>query len=219
MVTAVTWEMTRMIDRRIALAVLAIAVLPLSGCKIVQIADQEAAAPAGFDAAGYAEGIWADQALPYFSETARPVADVVPAIMADLEGAGTEFGYRSGEGSPWSFVVNGTGEVTAKNTESRAGTLEVAIEGMTEPLVLQIGPVIRGNAVRDALPFVSFKDFVNQLEYANAGKALTALAFEGIADSAEAVAVGDIVSFTGTIAVSRAGDDVLVTPISLEVAP
>lgn len=208
-----------MFDRRFVLLTLIFAVLPLAGCKIVPIAEEQAAAPAGFDASGYADGIWAGQALPFFSETARPVAEVVPAILADLEAAGPQFGYRAGEGSPWSFVVNGTGEVVAKNTESRAGTLEVAVEGVAEPVVVQMGPVIRGNAVRDALPFVSFKDFVNQIEYANAGKALTALAYAAISQGAEAVAVGDVVTFTGAIAVSRPGDAVMVTPVSLEVAP
>lgn len=208
-----------MINRRFALWAVALAVLPLSGCKIVPIVEEQAGVPVGFDAAGYADGIWTTQALPFLAETARPVAEVVPAIIADLEAAGAQFGYRAGEGSPWSFVVNGTGEVTAKNTESRAGTLEVAVEGLAEPVIVQIGPVIRGNAVRDALPFVSFKDFVNQIEYANAGKALTALAYAAITQSAEAVTVGDTVTFTGTIAVSRAGDDVVVTPVSLEVAP
>ncbi|MDB5474412.1 MAG: hypothetical protein JWP99_1715 [Devosia sp.] len=208
-----------MIDRCFAVFALVFPLVPLAGCKIVPIVEEQAAVPAGFDAAGYADGIWTAQALPFFSETARPVAEVVPAIVADLEAAGMQFGYQAGEGSPWSFVVNGSGEITAKNTESRAGTLEVAVEGLAEPVVVQIGPVIRGNAVRDALPFVSFKDFVNQIEYANAGKALTALAHAAIAEAAEAVAVGHIVSFTGAIAVSRPGDNIVVTPVSLEVAP
>ena len=205
-----------MIKQGLACVALATLMLPLAGCKIVRIAEQEVAAPAGFDAGSYAEGIWTSQVLPYFAENARPVGDVVPAIIADLDGAGAQFGYRSGEGSPWSFVVSGTGEVTAKNTESRAGTIELAVEGVAEPVVIQIGPVIRGNAVRDALPFVSFKDFVNQLEYANAGKALTALAAEGFAANVEAIAIGDRVSFTGSISVSRGGDALLVTPVVLE---
>ena len=207
------------ISRRAGILCLALlAAIPVAGCKIVPIAE-ETAVPAGFDAPAYADGIWADRVLPFFTESARPVADVVPAIAADLEAAGAEFGYRSGEGSPWSFGVSGAGTVTAKNTESRAGTLEVAVDDIAEPVVLQIGPVIRDNAVRDALPFVTFKDFVNQLEYANAGKALTALAVAGFAPGAEAVAVGDVVTFTGAISVSRGAEDILVTPITLEVAP
>ncbi len=195
------------------------AALLLSGCKIVQISDQDTSVAAGFDAESFAGEVWEPQALPYFEQAARPVTEVLPAIEADLDAAGAQFGYRPGEGSPWSFVVSGNGSVIAKNTESRAGTLEVTVDGLARPVILQIGPVIRGNAVRDALPFVSFKDFVNQLEYANAGKALTALALSGFAAEAEGIAVGDAVSFTGTTGVSRQGDDVLVTPITLEKAP
>jgi len=208
-----------MFNRRVAFLVLVFAAaLPLAGCKIVQIADQEAAAPVGFDAADYAQGIWTAQALPHFSSSARPAAEVIPAIISDLPGAGTSFGYRAGEGSPWSFIVSGSGTVVAKNTESRAGTLDVTVDGIADPVVLQIGPVIRGNAVRDALPFVAFKDFTNQIEYANAGKALTALALAGFAGNAEAIAVGDTVNFTGSISVAGASDKLLVTPITLEKA-
>lgn len=190
--------------------------LPLSGCKIVQIADQEAAAPAGFDGVAYADGLWDEQVLPHFSASARPVTEVLPAIVADLPEAGAQYGYRPGEGSPWSFVVTGTGVVAAKNTESRAGTLELTVDGLPDPVVLQIGPVIRGNAVRDALPFVSFQDFTNQLEFADAGKALTALALAGIAPNAEAIAVGDSVTFTGSVSMANASDRLQVTPVVLE---
>jgi predicted lipoprotein len=190
--------------------------LNLTGCKIVQIADQEAAAPAGFDAASYAEGLWTEQALPHFAQTAKPVTEVLPAIIADLPAAGAEFGYRPGEGSPWSFVVTGSGVVAAKNTESRAGTMEVTVEGLPEPVVLQIGPVIRGNAVRDALPFVSFQDFTNQLEYADVGKALTAIALAGVAPISDSLAVGDNVTFTGAISMANASDRLQITPVVLE---
>lgn len=206
-----------MINRRLACLALAV-VLPLAGCKIVPIADEQAAAPAGFDAAAYADGIWASRVLPHFSESAKPVAEVIPAIVADLPAAGTKFGYRAGEGSPWSFVVTGTGTVAAKNTESRAGTLDVAVEGVDGPVVLQIGPVIRGNAVRDALPFVAFKDFTNQIEYADAGKALTALALANFAGNVEAIAVGDTVTFTGAVSMASASDRLQVTPVVLEKA-
>lgn len=204
--------------RRRWLAPMALALfLPaLAGCKIVQIADQEAAAPAGFNAAAYAEGLWGEQALPHFAQNARPVTEVLPAIVADLPAAGAQFGYRPGEGSPWSFVVTGTGVVAAKNTESRAGTLEVTVEGLPEPVVLQIGPVIRGNAVRDALPFVSFQDFTNQLEFADAGKALTATALAGVAPVSESLAVGDTVNFTGAISMANASDRLQITPVVLE---
>ncbi len=204
-----------MMSRRSAMLALAL-VLPLAGCKIVPMADQASAPAAGFDAASYVQGIWSDQALPYFTENARPITQVWPAIATDLAAAGTDFGYRSGEGSPWSFIVSGSGTVAAKNTESRAGTLDVTVEGLPDPVVVQIGPVVRGNAVRDALPFVSFQDFTNQIEYANAGKALTATAAEGVAQNIEAIAVGDVVEFIGAVSLAGSSDRLQVTPVTLE---
>ncbi|SEP74046.1 Predicted lipoprotein [Devosia sp. YR412] len=208
-----------MFNRRLACLALAFAaVLPLSGCKILPIADEAETAAAGFNAQAYAAELWTGRALPHFVEAAKPVAEVLPAIGADLAAAGAEFGYRAGEGSPWSFVVSGTGVVSAKNVESRAGTLEVAVDGLADPVVLQIGPVIRGNAVRDGLPFVTFQDFTNQIEYADVGKALTALALEGFSGNAEAIAVGDTVNFTGAMSLAGASDKLLVTPVTLEKA-
>jgi predicted lipoprotein len=211
----------RMMHRRLATAILIAGIsLVLSGCKVLPLGEDAPAAVPKFDAAAYAADLWATRALPHFTETAHPVAEVLPAIAAGLPGAGEAFGYRAGEGSPWSFVVSGTGTVTAKNTESRAGTLELTVDGVAGPVVLQIGPVIRGNAIRDALPFVSFQDFTNQLEYADVGKALTALAAAGFTGNAETVAAGDQVSFVGAVSLASASDKILVTPVSIEkVAP
>ena len=36
---------------------------------------------------------------------------------------------------------------------------------------MQIGPAMRGTAIRDALDFVSFGDFTNQIDFARFGKA------------------------------------------------
>ncbi len=220
-----------MINRRVAcLALVLAAALPLAGCKVVSIAGVLAAEAPRFDGAAYAAELWESRALPHFSDSAHPAAEVLSAIIADLPAAGTKYGYRAGEGSPWSFIVSGTGAVTAKNTESRAGTLELSVAGVAAPVTLQIGPVIRGTAIRDALPFVSFKDFTNQIEYADAGKALTALALAGFTGNVESIAVGDSVDFLGAIsmagstrfrpaclAFSMAGasDKILVTPVSI----
>jgi len=212
-----------MVNRRAATGLLGIAVAAaLAGCTIVPIAEEGAVPSGGFDAVAYANGLWAEQVLPYFAAEAKPAGIVLKAIEDDLEAAGETHGYRPGEGSPWAFIVSGTGTVQAVNTKSRAGTLELVIDGTEPPLtaVLQIGPVIRGNAIRDSLPFVSFKDFVNQLEYADAGKALTALAVEGFSGAIEGLEAGDRVTFSGATTMARSSDRLQVTPVSIEeIAP
>lgn len=209
-----------MLTRRVALGTLGAGggLAVLAACKIVPIAET-GGQDAGFDAKGYAGELWTSEALPHFELAARPVAEVLTAIAADIGTAGSAYGYRPAtEGSPWSFVVSGRGMVTAKNTASRAGTLTVAVEGTAPPLevVIQIGPVVRGNAVRDSLPFVSFKDFTNQLEFADVGKAFTALAVARTTAAAQAAAAGDTVTFLGVMSLNTSSERILVTPVSLQ---
>ena len=87
--------------------------------------------------------------------------------------AGAKFGYRAkSEGTPWTLMVKIEGSIVAADTESRAATIGVDAtgQGKTDAIV-QIGPAMRGTAIRDALDFVSFNDFTNQIDFAQFGKA------------------------------------------------
>jgi predicted lipoprotein len=68
--------------------------------------------------------------------------------------------------------------VTAVNTESRVGTLTVALADTNpgENVTIQIGPVVLGTAVRDATGIVSFNQFTNQIDYAGVSKEMNARA-------------------------------------------
>ena len=84
---------------------------------------------------------------------------------------GSNIGYRPEATSPWTYAVKVDGVVTAANTESRAATLDVKTSGGLA-VTLQIGPVVRGTAIRDMLAFRPFGSFKNQVDYAQYGKAL-----------------------------------------------
>lgn len=194
--------------------------LTLSACKILPLSGEGAPTVAVFDAEGFAAGLWTDKALPHFDKSAVPLSTVIEAIATDFAAAGKAFGYRAAtEGAPWSFVVKGRGKVTQKNTKSRAGTLSIDLEGSNQPttFAIQIGPVVRGNAIRDALPFVSFKDFTNQLEYADVGKAFTAIAMRGVASGLERIIEGSTIEVVGALSLNSPSDKLVVTPVSLKV--
>jgi predicted lipoprotein len=209
--------------RGLLLAVGVAAAASLTGCKVVPIATQQASeTAAAFDAHAWADGLWSSKALPYFAANAKPLPEVVKAIAADLDSAGKTYGTRAnGEGAPWSFVISGTGTVLAKNTTSRAGTLSVALDGSdpAHPVTLSIGPVIIGSAVRDSLPFVQFKDFTNQLQFADASKALTAMALAAITPSLAGISQGNKIKFTGALSMTGKSDPIRVTPVVLEAVP
>lgn len=200
------------------LAMLLLAPLALTGCKIVSIAEDQQVETKAFDPKAYVDGLWTAKALPHFAQAAKPLGEVLPAIAAGLDAAGAKYGYRpASEGSPWGFIVTATGTITALNTKSRAGTLTLSTDA--GDITLQIGPVVKGNAIRDVLPFVSFKDFTNQIDFADAGKALTAAAMTGIAPAVGGLAVGQRIEVTGAVTLTKAADPLLVTPVGIKVLP
>ncbi|MBO0139514.1 DUF2291 family protein, partial [Vibrio sp. Vb2736] len=69
--------------------------------------------------------------------------------------------------SPWTYAVKFTGKVVAAGTQSRAAPLDVVADGDGKAdAKVQIGPALRGTALRDTLDFVNFNEFKNQIEWA-----------------------------------------------------
>ena len=75
-------------------------------------------------------------------------------------------------------MVKGTGKVAEIHTQSQAGTVLLEIPGLNEKVSLQVGPVVRGTALRDATGLVSFNQFNNQLDYADVSKEMNARALK-----------------------------------------
>ena len=203
-------------------------VLPLAGCKIVPN-DQRAsttessspAAQATFDAAAYVEGVWDKKLLPHFETKAVDALTVIEAIKKDPDEAGKQYGNRAdAEGSPWSFPVRAKGKVVSVNTESRAGTMvvEIASGGAKQEVTLQIGPVVKGSAIRDSLPFFSFTDVTNQIEYAQVGRAFNERALKALADVLPKLTqAGTSIEFFGAISVTSVPETFVVTPVAVKV--
>ena len=57
--------------------------------------------------------------------------------------------------------------------------IRLAIDG--DEQVLQVGPIVKGNAIRDASTFIRFEDFKNQVQYAQLSKALSKRALQDVA--------------------------------------
>jgi predicted lipoprotein len=115
--------------------------------------------------------------------------------------------------------VKGVGAVVSVDKESRAGSMVVSVDAPSgaREVTLQIGPVVRGTAIRDNLPFVSFGDVTNQIQFAQVSRAINDRAVAGIRPGLEALeAPGTKVEFSGAMNVSAADDTVLITPVTLK---
>ena len=209
---------------------MATAVLVVAGCKIVeheqasadgeatQTASTGAADPGVFDPARYVEVRWGTEILPYAADHAVDLPAVLAALAANREAAGEEFGHREGgEGKPWSYLVVARGTPLAVDRSSRAGLmpLDLAPEDGIADVVIQIGPVIRGTALRDALPFLSFADVINQMEWAAVSRQMhDRLSATLLATTDLDALVGRPVEIRGAFTDAGAGE-VAITPVAI----
>ena len=164
--------------------------------------------PAGmFDPNGYVTSIWESRVLP----TAQSSAIELRAFMesqaprADLK-AGSSIGNATvptGNATATRAVfVKGTATVAEIDRKSRIGLARLRLPWSKDgqAAAIQIGPVLRGTALRDAIEFVRFTDFVNQLEFAGVANALNDRVVNGVlaAVSIDELA-GREVTFVGAV--------------------
>lgn len=159
-----------------------------------------------FDAAAYAESIWVTRVVAAARATA---IELVAGAAAAAAPAGS------------AALVRGTGTVVRVDTQSRVGLALVDLApGDGRPdVALQIGPVLRGTAVRDAMPFLRFGDFANQLEFADVSNALNDRVLRSVVGGVDVASLGGrALSFWGAMKADGAGPARLpeVVPIILE---
>lgn len=178
------------------------------------------ASGAAFDAKAFVETNWATKVLPAIESAAQDAEPVLAAIAADPAAAGAASGRQAGTGSPFTYTVRGRGVVVDVDREAVVGTMSVDLEptdGKAD-LAIAIGPAFVGTAVRDALPFVDFSQFTNQLDYADVSTALNARVKSDVIGKIDIATVkGKTVSFVGAFA-DIDHKNAVITPVMLTVA-
>jgi predicted lipoprotein len=208
-----------------ALAAFAIG-LPLGACKIVATAKKQAvgadAGEGGFDPNAMVSAIWDAKVVPYLAAKAGALPDVIALVRSNPDEAGRKYGYRAKEGSePWTFAVKVDGRIVAAETASRAATISVDTHGDGKiAAIVQIGPAMRGTALRDSLDFVSFNDFKNQIDYAQFGKAFNQHVVQTILSKLPRDSLaGRNVSILGAFTLEAGDQPPLIAPAQLTLGP
>ena len=195
----------------------ALALAAIGGCRIATVRplDEKGAPAAGaagasgpFDAVAFVDSIWRSEVL----RSLDGAADV-----GTIAGGGASFADDSA-GRPHPLVVRGRGRVVDVDTRSRSGTATVALDGEAHAtVVLQVGPVITGTAIRDALPALGFDRFVNQIQHADVGNELNARVEREVLQQLDRAGLrGRHVRFVG-MASFEEGLPPRITPVRLEV--
>lgn len=121
---------------------------------------------------------------------------------------------------PKARFVKGTGVVSDVDRKSRVGVMHVRVAGAKPITVaIQVGPVVRGTALRDASSFIQFSDFLNQFDYAGAANALNDYALRTIVGRLPIDTLqGRTITFIGAVGKSapREGEAVEIVPVQLD---
>jgi predicted lipoprotein len=165
-----------------------------------------------FDAGSYVSSIWESRVLPVAEASAIELKTFMEARQAPPAAGGNS--------SPRAVFVKGRAVVTEVDRRSRVGLarLRLSWSKNTQAAAVQIGPVFRGTALRDALDFVRFTDFVNQLEFAGVANALNDRVAERVLAGVEVDALaGRDLSFIGAVPIAGSSATLEIVPVHLQV--
>ncbi|MBS1811927.1 MAG: DUF2291 domain-containing protein [Acidobacteria bacterium] len=212
--------MTNLISKK--LLTFAVFMLLAGACKLwtirpIESTEQKpAAASAQFDAAGYVASIWDSKVVPLVNEKSVELTTLLAALEADAEAAKKQYG--SGD-SGTHFLVKGTGRVSRFDSASQNRTLAITVPNQKTEILIQVGPVFRGTALRDAVGFIQFNQFVNQLQYADVANQLHERVAASVLKNIDLTkAQGRQVSFAGAFTLADR-NKIVITPVSLAFDP
>ncbi|MFI5896681.1 DUF2291 family protein [Actinoplanes sp. NPDC051513] len=176
-----------------------------------------AAKPGATDPKTYVADNWSSKIVPTVHDKAVDVTTVAAAIAKDPEAAGKQYGHQAGTGSPYAYMVKGSGTVTGIDTSVPTGPMTVQV-GDTK-VTIATGPVIAGTAIRDGVGFISFGDFTNQIDYAAAANQINAKAKTDVIAKVDLSSLkGKKVQFYGAFSALSPGT-IFVVPTELTVTP
>lgn len=201
--------------------------LNLGGCTIVRHDQEQQGEGDGlsiyfdngsFDAVTYVDSVWDSRVLPRIENEAVDLASLMAALAEDANQAIAEYGYRIEITAPFNFMVKGEARITRANLDSAAATISLDIlDPDGNPAEIQIGPVVKGTAVRDSMDFIVFEDFTNQLEFANVSREMNERIKEEVLQRIDRNALeGSTVEFLGAFQ-WREGSPILITPVTLSI--
>lgn len=208
---------------RIIAAVLAFLVVIYAALTVTVVKEGQEATLTGeveFDPTTVATNFWKEKSADYFENSAVDLVTLLTEANGDLTSVAAKYGhYSMGDQGELSFIVKGSGTITQVKNKLRSGYLSLDVDGNSQDIKirLQIGPVFKGSAVRDSISLISYKDYKNQIEWAQVSVAFHELIIKEIISQLDmATLEGKQVDFIGCFTVNRA-DLLQITPVKLTV--
>ena len=198
--------------------IVTLAVTGLTGCiKIVKIGEEGAlTGKQEFSAGDDVASFWESKAIPELTEKAVDLVTLLTEAGGDLKSVADKYGrYSMGDSGELTYTVKGTAVIDEVETSKKAGYMTGTLEGYsgTVEIKFQIGSVIKGSAVRDALSFIKFGDYTNQEEYASVSQSIHDVIQQNTINPEIAEGLkGKTIEFTGCFTAND-NSSILITPV------
>ncbi|HUW42401.1 MAG TPA: DUF2291 domain-containing protein [Rectinemataceae bacterium] len=168
-----------------------------------------------FDKAKYVDGIWDSRVVPTVEQKSIELGVLIPALEKNADQAGKTYGNNVGGAD--NFLIRFAGTVTAVDTQSQTGSITVSVpyKGGTLPVSVLIGPIILGTALRDAVGFITFEQFTNQIQFGGVSDSLNDRVMKDVVSKLDLKTIlGKKVSVDGAFTYDGAdAHDLQVTPV------
>jgi predicted lipoprotein len=179
--------------------------------KVVKIGSPANIEPGVFSAAAFGASEF-PKVQAGIESRAVEAATLAAAIAKDKDEAGKHYGVPLNNGAEMSVKFTG---VAGK---ADMGVYPIVVDGVPNTTIqVQTGPAIYGTDLRDATGTIAFGQFVNQIDYQNAGSALNKEMKKQVLSKVDvANLAGKTLSIVGAFKLVKP-DNWLVTPVNLEV--
>jgi predicted lipoprotein len=162
----------------VAAAAVFVLIASLFGFTVLSVEQVEAIRLAGeYNADEYVDELWNTLLIPTIDEQAVELATILNAFEVGedgtsskdvLVGVAEEYGLIT-PGQAHVYMVSGEGEVVSVDDESQFRSIQVSLDGFDgeTSVNLYTGPRVPSDdtSVRDAVGFISFGDFDDQMQY------------------------------------------------------
>lgn len=171
-----------------------------------------------FNPKNYVNSIWQSKVLPTVLEKSTELSTVLLALQSNTSQAEQRFAIQSSDGS-YNFLIKGQATVVAVSSNSRNGyvTLRLSNYKGSTAILMQVGPVIFGTAIRDSMSFINFDQFSNQVQYQQVSDELNAHVAQVLQGIDIATLKNKTITFYGAFTFVTL-QQVTITPIKVVVA-
>lgn len=178
------------------------------------------AGSSNLDPEKYVSSIWSSKLLPTVKKSAVELTTLLPALEKNRAGTIKRYGNFASTGGFPAFLVKGSGRVVSVDTAALVSTAGIALDpgsGSKPDVFIQLGPILTGTDVRDALPFINFNQFLNQVQYEEVSIAINSRIRDSVAPKLDpATLKGKKVAFSGAFTLG-AEKNVVVMPVLVDV--